>query len=150
MPQRMAYDPYVPQEVFDRAGVRRASLKEVLSRADVISLHSPAIPETYHMINVETIGLMERQPVLVNTSRGKLIDTTALIDALRTGAISAAGLDVLESEPQVPADLLALDNVIITPHAAWQAMENEWEVRTRAVEDLIRVVQGQPPRNPVP
>ena len=93
---------------------------------------------------------MERRPVIVNTSRGALVDTAALIEGLRSGAISGAGLDVLESEPQVPAELLELDNVIITPHAAWLAVENSEEVRTRAVDDLLRVLKGEKPRNPVP
>ena len=93
---------------------------------------------------------MVKRPLLINTSRGKLVDTQALVRGIASGAISGVGLDVLESEPQVPDDLLAADNVILTPHSAWFTVENEWEVRTRAVEDLIRVVKGEQPTNPVP
>lgn len=150
MPKILAYDPYQPDQVFKRANVQPASFEVVLKLSDVISLHTPSTPQTYHLISAESIQLMERRPLLINISRGQLVDTTALVQALRSGAISGAGLDVLESEPRVPEELLALDNVILTPHAAWYAVENEWEVRSRAVEDLIRVITGQPPRNPVP
>ena len=109
----------------------------------------PYTPDTYHLISAESIRLMERKPVLVDTSRGQLVDTPALVEALRSGAISGAGLDVLESAAQAPADLLALENVIVTPHMAWLAEENHWEVRP-AVEDILRVLKGERPKNPVP
>ncbi len=150
MPKILAYDPYTPDDVFVRAGVQRATLEQVFKSSDVISFHSPSVPETYHLVRDETIRLMEKRPILINTSRGKLIDTSALMRALASGAVAGAGLDVLESEPSVPDGLLDLDNVILTPHAAWYAVENELEVRTRAVEDLIRVIKGEQPRNPVP
>lgn len=150
MPRIMAYDPFPPEELFVRAGVQRAALEELFKSSDIISLHSPSTPETHHLIRDETIRLMVKRPLLINTSRGKLVDTQALVRGIASGAISGVGLDVLESEPQVPDDLLAADNVILTPHSAWFTVENEWEVRTRAVEDLIRVVKGEQPRNPVP
>lgn len=150
VPVILAYDPFAPEVLFTRAGVRRVSLEELLRECDAISLHAPAVPETHHIIRDETIRMMEKRPVIINTSRGKLVDTAALVRGLTSGAISGAGLDVLETEPRVPPELLALDNVVLTPHAAWFTVENELEVRTRSVEDVIRVIRGEKPRNPVP
>lgn len=149
-PNIVAYDPYLPDSVFSEAGVRRVELDEVLSGSDIISLHSPLTPENHHIISAESIAKMARQPILVNVSRGGLVDNDSLISALQSGALSGAGLDVLESEPLVPEALLGFDNVILTPHTAMFSEEAMLEDRTRAVEEVIRVVKGEPPRNPVP
>jgi D-3-phosphoglycerate dehydrogenase len=146
----IAYDPFVSDETFDAAGVRRVDLETLLAESDILSLHMPLTPQNHHMVSAASIATMARRPIIVNVSRGGLIDTAALVDALRSGAVAAAGLDVLESEPEVPPELLALENVIITPHTAMFSEEAMLEDRTRAVDEVIRVVQGEPPRNPVP
>lgn len=148
-PNIIAYDPLLPDAAFSDAGVRRAALDEVLTDSDIISLHSPLVKDNYHLISAESIARMTRRPILVNVSRGGLIDTAALIEALRSGRISGAGLDVLESEPRVPPELLALENVVVTPHTAMFSVEAMLENRTRAVQEVIRVVSGEPPLNPV-
>ena len=149
-PTIIAYDPFLPDAVFAEAGVRRVELDELFATSDIISLHSPLTPQNYHIISGDSIGKMTKRPILVNVSRGGLIDTKALIAALATGQVSGAGLDVLESEPQVPDELLRFDNVILTPHTAMFSEEAMLEDRTRAVEEVIRVVKGEAPRNPVP
>jgi D-3-phosphoglycerate dehydrogenase len=149
-PAIIAYDPFLPDSVFAEAGVRRVGMEEIFAEADIISLHSPLTPENRHIISTESISKMTRKPILVNVSRGGLVDNEAVIAALDAGQISAAGLDVLESEPHVPPALLNRDNVILTPHTAMFSIEAMLEDRTRAVEEVIRVVRGEAPRNPVP
>lgn len=149
-PNIIAYDPFLPDSAFAEAGVRRVDLEEIFATSDIISLHSPLTPENHHIISGKSIAKMARKPILVNVSRGGLIENDALIAALASGQIAAAGLDVLESEPRVPEALLGFDNVILTPHTAMFSEEAMLEDRTRAVEEVIRVVNGEPPRNPVP
>jgi D-3-phosphoglycerate dehydrogenase / 2-oxoglutarate reductase len=87
---------------------------------------------------------------VINVSRGGLIDTQALIRGLRTNQLSGAGLDVLENEPEIPEELLQLENVIVTPHAAWYSVEASNRLRRTAMTDIIRVLSGQKPYYPVP
>ena len=149
-PRIIAYDPYVPDESFHKAGVRKAVLEEVILGSDLISLHCPLTPENYHIISDVMIHRMTRKPIIVNVSRGALIDEPAMIEALKSGLISAAGLDVVENEPEVPPELLTMENVIVTPHTAWYSVEAEIEDRTRSTEEVLRVIRGEPPQNPVP
>ena len=117
----LAYDPYVPTS--DLA--RLTSLEEVLSRSDFVTLHPVLTPETRHMINADRLSLMKRTAFLINTSRGGVIDESALIAALQAGQIAGAGLDVFEVEPPAPNHpLLAMPNVIGTPHGLSHADES--------------------------
>ncbi|MCA9910332.1 MAG: C-terminal binding protein [Anaerolineae bacterium] len=150
VPTILVYDPYAPKEAFESLGVQPATLEEIFQRCDLISLHTPLTAETRHMISAEAIAKMERKPILINVSRGGLVDTDALIAGLRAGQISGAGIDVLENEPSIPDGLADFDNVIVNPHASWYSTDAEMETRTRALEDVIRVIEGNPPRNPVP
>lgn len=150
IPHINAYDPYVRNEVFRQRGVEPVSLDEVLYQSDIISLHSPLTSNTHHVISAEVIKKMTRQPIIINVSRGGLIDTQALIEGLKNGSITGAGLDVLETEPVPPPELLALPNVILTPHAAWYSVESDFEDRTRPAEEILRVLRGEPPHDPVP
>jgi len=105
--------------------------------------------------HVQTVQPLEREVLHRETGHGRADDDGlaegGVVEALRTGAITAAGLDVLETEPQIPQELVALDNVLITPHVAWYSEEAEEEDRRRTAEEIIRVVvHGEPPRNPVP
>ena len=120
------------------AGERRP-LADLLAESDVVSLHVPLTRETERLIDAEAIARMKPGAVIVNTARGALIDEAALVDALRTGRIGAAGLDVFENEP-TPAGsaLLALDNVVCTPHLAWLTHETLERSLAVAVENCRR------------
>lgn len=135
-----------PGETID--GVRIMGLDELLSVSDVVSMHTPLTPETHHMISTDQLARMRSEAILVNTSRGGVIDTDALVAALTEGRIYGAGLDVHEQEP-IPADhpLTAFDTVVLTPHIAWYAEESYFELKRRTVENVVRTVSGERPRN---
>ena len=114
----LAHEP-MPDRAFVRAhGIELTSLEELLRRADLVTLHCPATPENHRLINRERLALMKPTAHLVNTARGSLVDETALHDALTTGGIAGAGLDVFEKEPRTASPLFALGNVIASPHLA--------------------------------
>jgi phosphoglycerate dehydrogenase-like enzyme len=121
------------------------SLNELLARSDVISLHCPATPETIGMISRDALARMKPGAVLVNTARGELIDEAALCDALTSGRLRAAGLDVFQREP-APADnpLFALPNVVVTPHVGWLTPETLARSIAIAFENCRRVRSGEP------
>jgi len=119
-------------------------LEELLSRADIVSLHVPQTPETEKMINAKALASMKPGGVLVNTARGGLVDEPALVDALESGQLRAAGLDVFTQEP-VAADnpLLKLDNVVLAPHAAWLTPETLARSIGVAMENCRRIRDGE-------
>jgi len=145
----VAYDPYVPQAVMDLAGVRRVEFSELLKISDYISIHSPLLPETRHMFSTEAFRQMKPGALIVNTSRGPVVDEAALAAALDAKQIAGAALDVLEQEPPVSSPLFGRDNVILTPHTSFYSVESLEELQTKAAEEVVRVLSGQPPRNPV-
>jgi len=112
-------------------------------------LHLPLSKENHHLISEEAIAQMKRKPILVNVSRGGLVDGAALNRGLVSGQISGAGIDVFEDEPNVPVDFLALENIVLTPHVAWYSEEANLQLRRSAIEEIVRVLTGHPPRNPV-
>ena len=121
----------------------RRPLADLLAESDVISLHVPLTPETERLIDAEAIARMKPGAVIVNTARGALIDEAALVDALRAGRIGAAGLDVFEAEPTPPGSaLLALDNVVCTPHLAWLTRETLERSLAVAIENCRRLAAG--------
>jgi D-3-phosphoglycerate dehydrogenase len=143
----VAYDPYIAPQVFERYGVRQAPLAQVLQDSDFVSLHVPLIPETHHLIGAPQFGLMKRDSILINTCRGPVVDEAALIEALRSGQILGAGLDVTEKEP-IDADnpLLTMPNVVVTPH---MASLSDWagaERRRRPAHEVAAVLTGHRPR----
>jgi glycerate dehydrogenase len=123
----------------------REKLEAVLREADVVSLHCPLTPDTRHLINATTLRLMKPSAFLINTSRGPLIDETALAAALREGRLAGAGLDVLSAEPP-PADnpLLSAPNCLITPHLAWAAQAARRRLMNISVENVRAFIAGQP------
>lgn len=126
------------------AGAKWRELPDLLVEADVISLHVPQTPETEGMINAAAIAAMKPGAVLINTARGGLVDEAALLEALQSGHISAAGLDVFAREPVDPDNpLLALDNVIVTPHVAWQTPETLKRSLGVAFENCRRLRDGE-------
>lgn len=121
-------------------------LPELLATSDVVILHAPLTEGTHHLIGDEALGQMRPGALLVNVSRGGLVDTSALVSALDRGHLSAAALDVLESEPDVPASLLAHPGVIVTPHIAFSSDASVTDLRRFAAEEVVRVLRGEPPR----
>lgn len=133
------------------AGCHRAvPVGELLERSDVVTLHLPLTPETDGIVGPAMLARMREGSLLVNTGRGRLVDAHALAAALDTGRPSAAALDVLPSEPAVPAVLAGRDDVILTPHVAFSSVQAVAEVRRRATEDLVRVLRGGRPLDPYP
>ena len=129
-------------------GVRLCALEELLETADVLSLHIPFTPETCHLLNAERLARLKPTCILVNTSRGAVVDTLALVDALRGGRLAAAGLDVFEEEPLPPAHpLLDCPNLLASPHYAWHSRESLPRLYRMAVEETVRGVRGEPLRS---
>lgn len=145
------HDPYPPPPDVVRAlGTEpRATLEDVLREADFVSLHCPATPETRHLINTERLRLMRPTVFLINNARGDVVDEPALIAALRAGTIAGAGLDVYEHEPHVPAELVAMENVVLLPHIGSATMETRVAMGMRALENLRAFFGGAAPRDRV-
>ena len=145
----VAYDPYVPQAVMDQVGVGCVEFAELLKISDYISIHSPLLPETHHLFSDDVFRQMKPGSLIVNTSRGPVVDEAALARALDAKLLAGAALDVLEQEPPVSSPLFGRDNVILTPHTSFYSVESLEELQTKAAEEVVRVLSGQPPRNPV-
>jgi D-3-phosphoglycerate dehydrogenase len=145
----VTYDPYVQQTVLHQAGVERVEFAELVRMSDYISIHTPLLPETRHLFNEQVFSQMKPGTVVVNTSRGPVVDEAALARALDAGKLAGAALDVLEQEPPVSSPLFGRDNVILTPHTSFYSVEALEELQTKAAEEVVRVLSGQPPRNPV-
>lgn len=129
----------------DEENLHFDTFENVLSQSDFVSLHCPLSDETHHMINEKTIQLMKPTAFLINTSRGGLIDEPALIEALRSGRIAGAGLDVQETEP--PAEdnpLYDMDNVILTPHMGWRGFETRQRLVSVIADDIRNFLAGTP------
>lgn len=128
------------------AGARRVSLDELLETSDIISLHVPLDRLTKGMISTQQFQRMKETAILINTCRGPVVDEKAMIEALKTGEIFAAGMDVTEVEPiQQDNELLTLPNVVITPHLGAITIESEWNATLNAVENAERVARGDDP-----
>ena len=128
-------------------GATRVELDELLARADFVSLHVPLSPRTRHLIGAAQLDRMKPTAVLVNTSRGPVVDEAALADALRAGRIFAAGLDVFEREPEVHPGLLDLGNVVLAPHIASGSVRTRSEMSVLAVRNLLAGLRGERPPN---
>lgn len=125
-------------------GIEAMELEELLSRSDVVIVHLPLTADTHHLLGRERIALMKPGALLVNVSRGAVIDTPALVEALESGRLGGAALDVLEDEPRVPAGLLR-PNVILTPHVAFSSDASLRELRSKASAEVVRVLRGERP-----
>ena len=145
----LAYDPYVSELQMTSEGVEPVtSLGELLERSDIVSVHAPLNPDTYHLIGEAELARMRPDAILVNTGRGGVIDEAALAAAMRSGKLWAAGLDVLEQEPP-PADhpLFGLANVILSPHVASATARMRPETRRRVGREVALVLGGRWPRS---
>ena len=145
------HDPYPPpSELAAALGAEpRGSVDEVLREADFVSLHCPATPETRHLLNRERFGRMRPDAFLINTARGDVVDEAALVEALESGRIAGAGLDVFEREPQVTQALVTMDNVVLLPHLGSATEETRVAMGMRAFENLRLFFAGQPLRDRV-
>jgi glyoxylate reductase len=130
-------------------GVERLGLLDLLGASDFVSVHVPLAPETRHLIDANTLAAMRQGAILVNTSRGAVVDTTALIHALRSGHLGAAGLDVYENEPHVPADLRKLRNTVLLPHVGSATAATRDAMARLCAENVIAVLDGRDPPTPV-
>jgi D-3-phosphoglycerate dehydrogenase len=146
----IATAPRTTAEEMAAHGVQKASLDELLVRSDFVSLHLPLTPETRHLIDARRLAMMKPTAFLINTSRGAIVDEPALVAALQAGRLAGAGLDVLEREPPAPDNpLLAMENVIITPHAAYYSDDSLAYLQSAVAEEVARVLRGERPRSPV-
>ena len=141
----LAHDPYPGPPV---PGVEKVDLESLLSQSDIVIVHAPLTDSTHHLINAKRLALLRPGGLLINVSRGGVVDTDAVIDALNQGRLSAVGLDVLESEPTVPPALLSHCGAMLTPHVAFSSDASLLELRRRAAEEVVRVLRGQQPRDP--
>jgi lactate dehydrogenase-like 2-hydroxyacid dehydrogenase len=141
----------LPDEVTVPLGAAYTPLDDLLAASDFVSLHVNLTPETRHLIDARTLGLMKPMAVLVNTSRGPVVDQRALADALRGGTIAAAALDVTDPEP-IPMDdpLVGLDNCLIVPHIASASRATRGKMAAMAAANLIAGVRGEPLPTEVP
>jgi glyoxylate reductase len=146
---KLLYMDVKPNDALERAfGAQRVDLAALLESADVIALHVPLTDETKGMIGRDELARMKSSAILVNTARGEVVDEAALIDALRSGAIAAAGLDVFHSEPEPDRRLLSLDNVVLTPHLGSATVEARAAMSRLAAENIIAALEGRPPPSP--
>lgn len=146
----LVYDPYVSSENISGYNARKVELNEALEKADYISLHMPVTPETRNLINSETIAKMKSNVIIINTSRGPLVNDSALLEALKNKLIGGAGLDTHNQEP-LPKDspYLKLDNCIVTDHTAYFSEEAIRELKTKAAENIRDTLLGIKPKYPV-
>jgi glyoxylate reductase len=143
------HDQYRNESAENETGVRYVELDELLSTCDFVSIHTPLTPETQHLIGQRELDLMQPTAVLVNSSRGPVVDEAALADALEEGIIFAAGLDVYEEEPKVHPKLLELENVVLAPHIGSASIETRDRMAELAAENLVAVLRGEEPKTPV-
>ena len=129
------------------AGIEIADLDALLTGSDIVVVHVPLVDATRHLIDAPRIALMKPGALLINVSRGGIVDTDAVIESLRIGRLGGAALDVLESEPDVPRALLEQETALLTPHVAFSSDTSLAELRKRAAEEAVRVLRGQPPLN---
>lgn len=144
----MVYDPYLPPETPMEPGIRRVSLDQLLAQTDIISVNAPLTNETRHMINADSIRRMKDGVLLINTSRGALIDETALIAALESGKVGGAALDVFETEPFADScKLRNFPNVVLTPHVAWRSEEAIQSLHAEVTGNILDFFEGRPLKN---
>jgi D-3-phosphoglycerate dehydrogenase len=146
----VAYDPFLDDAALRALGARPLTMGELLATSDYVSIHTPLTPGTRHLLGAAELARMKPTACLINVARGGVVDQEALVAALAEGHLAGAGVDVFEAEP-LPLDdpLLALDNVILSPHAAHHSLESMNELRGRVIADVAAVLAGEEPHFPV-
>ncbi len=142
----VAYDPYWPEEFAREQGIERMDIDQLLEVSDVVSLHTPLMPETAGLINTKALARMKPTALIINTSRGGIINEEDLYQALKNGEIAGAGIDVFEKEPPTDSKLLELDNVVLTPHTAAFTTEAMNNMNVEIVKQLIAWSRGETPQ----
>lgn len=138
----MAYDPFAPDAIFEKAGVVRArSLEELFAASNFVSIHTPLTAQTRHMIGEELLKKMQPGSVLLSVGRGGVLEEQALANALQSGTVAAAGLDVLEEEPEINPALVKFPQVVFTPHVAYNSEESIRDVRVQALQKVVKVLE---------
>jgi len=122
-------------------------LRDLLDASDFVTLHVPLTRETKHLLGAEELSLMKKTAYLINASRGPVVDEKALVEALRTGKIAGAGLDVFEAEPKVSPELLRMENTVLVPHIGSATHETREAMALRAVNNILAVIRGEVPPN---
>lgn len=143
----LAYDPYANKDQLDALGIELVPLDELWRRSNLVTLHAPATPATIRVVNAESIAAMPRGSYIVNTARGTLVDLEAVVDALNSGQLAGAGLDVFDPEP-LPEDhpIRSIGSAILTPHAAFYSESSMQNLQRLAVEEAQRAASGVPLR----
>lgn len=147
----LAYDPYVEEEIFEQAGVIKADKDALVGNSDILSLHLPLTSDTKGFVNEESIKRMKEKVIIVNTARGPIVEQEALIKALESGKVAAAGLDVFEEEPltDVENPLMLMDNVILTPHVSYRSEDAVPSLCESVANTIVKIAKGEIPRNTV-
>jgi D-3-phosphoglycerate dehydrogenase len=140
----LAYDPFVTET----QGAVMTDLDTLFAQSDVVTLHTPLTPQTHHLVDAARLAQMKPTAVLVNAARGPLVDEAALVQALKQGQIFAAGLDVFEDEPpRADNPLFALDNVVLSDHTGWYAVESLARLQSGGAQEVARVFAGGVPKS---
>ena len=139
----ISYDPYISDAYCREHSIDICSFDDVIQHADVISLHLPLNEQTHHIINKKTISEMKPNVILVNTSRGGIIDEAAAFEALQSGHLGGLGLDAFETEPPKNSPLFELDNVVVTPHTGAHTREATMNMAASAIQNLIDVLSDR-------
>jgi glyoxylate reductase len=143
----IAYDPFMKEVIEQTRGMEYRDLNDLLKESDFITLHCPLSKETHHLIGKRELDLMKPTAILVNTSRGPVVDERALVSALRRGKIAGAGLDVYEKEPRLTPGLLKLENVVLLPHIGSLTKDTREQMAVVAAKNAVSMVRGKRPKN---
>ena len=142
----IAHDPYANKDAAEKLGVKMVDAETLYRQSDFLSVHVPLTDSTKGLVGAAQLALLKPTAILINTARGPIIDQAALIDALLNKRIAAAGLDVFETEPLGPDHpFTRMPNVVLSPHCAWYSEESEFEIRTKATQNVVDVMQGRLP-----
>lgn len=146
----LAYDPYINEQRARELGAEPVSMEELLKRSDVVSLHLPLTDATRHLMNKDTIAMMKDGAYLINTARGRLVDEAALREALQSGKLAGAGLDVYETEPVTEGNpLFAMSNTVLAPHVAASSYETSYNGGIICARSILKVKEGGKPEYPL-
>ncbi len=140
----LAYDPYIAPEQAEKSGVELVELDTLLREADFITLHMPRNASTYHILGAAEFKKMKQGVRIINCARGGLIDEAALCDAISSGQVAGAGLDVFEEEPPTSCPLISMDSVIVTPHLGASTHEAQVNVAVQVAEQIVKALKGEP------
>jgi len=145
----IAHDPFWPESFASEQGIEKVEIDELLKTADIVSIHSPLMPETENLIDSRALGLMKPTALLINAARGGIIKEADLYQALMEGEIAGAGLDVFEKEPPADSPLMELENVVVTPHTAAFTHDAMNAMSDGVVDQLIDYLKGSKPAHVV-